>query len=411
VTGLDGLTLGERVAELRRRRGISQKELAAEVRRSESWVSQVERGVMPIERLSVLQTLADALGVTVRDLRPEAIEPAAGLDRLPAARDLDKLRTVLTGHPALALLFARRRAAKPVDLAAVAARVEQAWELTHASRFIELTDALSVLIPELEEASRVAAEDQRPELHRLLAVAYQAAAAAFARQDEDDAAWLAADRAISAAERAGHPLDVAAGHFRMAHAFIGLRRNDQADRVAQVAADALRPRVEQRAAKPQELSMYGAMHLVMAIVSAREGDRTETREHINEARRIAARLGEDRNDYNTEFGPTNVELHAVSAAVDLGDAGEAIDLAAEIDASRLSPERQARFLIDVARAHAQRRHVGDATAALVQAERLAPEMVRGHIMARQTIRDLVQLTGRRTPEELGDLAQRAAATP
>jgi transcriptional regulator with XRE-family HTH domain len=32
----------------------SQRELAAEVGRSERWVSQVERGVQPIERLSVL---------------------------------------------------------------------------------------------------------------------------------------------------------------------------------------------------------------------------------------------------------------------------------------------------------------------------------------------------------------------
>ncbi|MDQ4032740.1 MAG: transcriptional regulator, partial [Actinomycetota bacterium] len=146
-------------------------------------------------------------------------------------------------------------------------------------------------------------------------------------------------------------------------------------------------------------------------VSAREGDRAGAREHIEEARRIAARQGEDRNDYNTEFGPTNVELHAVSAAVDLGDAGEAIALAASIDTSSLSAERQARFLIDLARAHAQRRHVGDATAALLDAEQLAPEMVHGHARARETIRELVQLTGRRTPEELIRLAQRAAANP
>ncbi len=411
MNGLDGLTLGERVADLRQRRGISQKELAAEVRRSESWVSQVERGVMPIERLSVLQTLADALGATVRDLRPDALDADSVPEPTYAPSDLDGLRMALTGHPALAQLFARRRAARAVDLDKLAAEVAHAWELTHASRFVELTERLTALLPELEEASRVAAEEQQPELRRLLARAYQAAAAAFARQDEDDAAWLAADRAISTAEQSGHPLDAAAGHFRMAHAFIGLRRNDQAEHVARLAADALRPRIENRGAKPEELSVYGAMHLVMAIVSAREGDRAGAREHIEEARRIAARQGEDRNDYNTEFGPTNVELHAVSAAVDLGDAGEAIALAAGIDTSSLSAERQARFLIDLARAHAQRRHVGDATTALLDAEQLAPEMVHGHARARETIRELVQLTGRRAPEELTRLAQRAAATP
>ena len=53
------LPLAERVAELRRQRGLSQRELGAAMGRSESWVSQVERGVQPVERVAVLQTLAE----------------------------------------------------------------------------------------------------------------------------------------------------------------------------------------------------------------------------------------------------------------------------------------------------------------------------------------------------------------
>jgi hypothetical protein len=45
----------------------------------------------------------------------------------------------------------------------------------------------------------------------------------------------------------------------------------------------------------------------------------------------------------------------VAVAVDLGDAGEALDVAAGIDATNLSPERQVRLMIDVARAHARGR--------------------------------------------------------
>jgi len=37
---------------------------------------------------------------------------------------------------------------------------------------------------------------------------------------------------------------------------------------------------------------------------------------------VQVRLGEDRNDYNTEFGPTNVQLHAVAVAADLGMPGK-----------------------------------------------------------------------------------------
>ncbi|WP_096059090.1 helix-turn-helix domain-containing protein [Carbonactinospora thermoautotrophica] len=412
MTELEGMTLGARIKELRQRRGMSQKELAAEVGRSESWMSQVERDVQPVERLSVLQALADALGVSVQDLRPEARTAATGEPEPVAARnDLDGLRMTLTGHPALTSLFEARRTEAAFEIDALTEAVDHAWTLAHASRFKELTEALNDLLPRLEAASREAPADQRPHIHQLRARTYQAVAAAFARQGEADAAWVAADRALTAAEQSGHPLDVIAGHFRMAHAFMGLLHNEQAERVAQAAIDVLRPRIEREDSAPEELSLFGAMHLVLAVIAAREGSRATARARIEEARKIADRIGTDRNDFNTEFGPTNVRLHAVSVAVDLGDAGEALDLAKEVDPSGLSPERQARFLLDVARAHAQRRHVGEATAALLRAEQLAPEMIHGHPRSRQTLRDLVQLAGRRAPEELTALARRAAALP
>ncbi|MGP3999154.1 hypothetical protein [Streptomyces sp. 8N706] len=146
------------------------------------------------------------------------------------------------------------------------------------------------------------------------------------------------------------------------------------------------------------------------MINAKEGDRRATHRHIEQAHDIAARLGEDRNDFGTEFGPTNVEPHAVSTAVDLGDAGLALDVAEGVDASGLSPERQSRFLLDVARAHAQRRHVGEAVAALTEAEALAPEQIRTHHLSRGVIRDLVQLSGTRVPEQLAELAERSAVS-
>ncbi|WP_406171891.1 hypothetical protein [Streptomyces sp. NBC_00996] len=62
----------------------------------------------------------------------------------------------------------------------------------------------------------------------------------------------------------------------------------------------------------------------------------------------------------------------------------------------------------MARAHAQRRHVGEATAALLEAEALAPEQIQDHHLAREVIRDLIQLSGTRIPEALRDLAERSA---
>lgn len=80
--------LGERVARQRRRLGLSQVELGARLGRSESWVSQVERGVRSVDRLSVLTKLAEALGVPVAKLTGEAPEMVRVVD----AGDIHHLR-------------------------------------------------------------------------------------------------------------------------------------------------------------------------------------------------------------------------------------------------------------------------------------------------------------------------------
>jgi transcriptional regulator with XRE-family HTH domain len=394
-------SFGQRVAEYRELRDLSQRELGAACNRSESWVSQVERDVLPVNRMSVLQSLADALGVAVADLRPDLFQAREDADQVDA---LGQLRMALTGHPALGTLFGRE-VPEPRPLAELAAATAEAWELAHASRFDELSDLLTPLLAELEHAVRSDGRRRR-RLAQLLAEAYQAASAAFARQNESDAAWVAADRAIRWAEDAADPLGVVAGHFRMAHACISLNHLDQAEHLAETAIVAMRPTAELIDCDEPTLSMYGAMHLLLAIVNAREGQRHTTQQAIEAARKIASRIGVDRNDYHTEFGPTNVELHAVSTAVDLGDAGEALDVAARVDVSRLSLERQARFLTDVARAHAARRHVGEAVAALLAAELAAPEHVRSHVFVREVVTDLLNLSGRRATPELLELARR-----
>ena len=81
-----------------------------------------------------------------------------------------------------------------------------------------------------------------------------------------------------------------------------------------------------------------------------------------------------------------------------------------INASGLSPERQARLLVDDARAHAKCRHAGEALAGLLDAESMAPEHVRSHLLARGVVADLLDQRGRRPPDQLLALARRCGAT-
>jgi tetratricopeptide (TPR) repeat protein len=237
----------------------------------------------------------------------------------------------------------------------------------------------------------------------LMALTYQACSAALAKLSEPEAAWIAADRAMAASERAGNPLLVAAGAFRLVFVFITARHYGQAEETARTAAEALSPLADQ--GDPQAMSLWGGLTLQRAVVAARINDPDTAYDQLERAQQVAGRLGEGRNDYNTEFGPANVGLQEVAIAVDLGDAGRALRAAAAVDTSGLSAERRARLLIEVARAHAQRRQADEAVAALLQAEQITPELVRGHALVRQLVSDL--LTMQDPPAaELRDLARR-----
>ena len=389
--------LGRKIAAERHRRGLSQPELARMVGRSVAWVSQVERGVRKVDRMSVLEALAAALDVPLAELAAEAPVVAAVTEEPPGAGGL---RLVLSGAYALRAMLDGRRAPA---ISTLRTKARKAWELTHAGRYVELTDLLRSLVPDLETAARSLPEKQRAEVSELLATTYQACSAALAKLGEPEAAWIAADRAMAAAERAGNPMLVAAGAFRLVFVFINARHYDQAEETARTAAEALWPMADP--GDPRAISLWGGLTLQRAVIAAHVNDPDTAYGQLDRASQIAARLGEGRGEYNTEFGPANVRLYEIAVAVELGDAGRALRAAANVDTTGLSPERQARMLIDVARAHAQRRQVSEAVAALLQAEAITPEQIRSHALVRRLVSDL--LTMQDPPaSELRDLAKR-----
>jgi tetratricopeptide (TPR) repeat protein len=389
--------LGRRIAAERRRRGLSQPELARMIDRSVAWVSQVERGVRKVDRMSVLETVATALDIPLAELAAEAPVVAAVTEEAPGTSGL---RLVLSGAHALQAMLDGPRAPA---VSTLRFRTRKAWELTHAGRYAELTELLGSLVPDLETAARTAPDDQRAGAFELLATTYQACSAALAKIGETDAAWIAADRAMAAAERADNAMLVAAGAFRLVFVFIAAHHYDQAEETARTAAAALRRKADD--GDPQAMSLWGGLTLQRAVIAARVNDADTAYGELEQARLIADRLGDHRNEFNTEFGPANVRLYEISVAVDLGDAGRALRAAANVDMTELSAERQGRTLLDVARAHTQRRQVSEAVATLVQAEGIAPELVRGHDLTRQLVSDL--LTMQNPPgRELRELAER-----
>lgn len=86
----DRLTLGERIAWYRRRRGLSQEVVAGLIGRTVDWLSKVENSRIQIDRISVIRSLSDALDVSMGDLlnEPSLVEwtTDSGSSTVPAIR-------------------------------------------------------------------------------------------------------------------------------------------------------------------------------------------------------------------------------------------------------------------------------------------------------------------------------------
>ena len=86
---MDASARGQRIARARRRRGLSQAALAGLAGRSESWLSQVERGLRRVDSHSVVVSLAEILHVDVGELTGD--EPGdLRASRYAAAREIER---------------------------------------------------------------------------------------------------------------------------------------------------------------------------------------------------------------------------------------------------------------------------------------------------------------------------------
>jgi hypothetical protein len=159
-------------------------------------------------------------------------------------------------------------------------------------------------------------------------------------------------------------------------------------------------------ATPGYVSVYGMLFLAGAIAASRADDRGTTRVYRSEADQAARRLGGDANHLWTAFGPTNVAIHRVATAMELGDFQVAIDLSSRIDASAMPVERRVRHALDIAHAHTARRRTDQAMEIVLRAERVAPEQVRYHAMSRQLVVQWLRQCRGTPSRDLGDLARR-----
>lgn len=398
----DSMTVGERVAWYRRRRGMSQKALAGLVGRTEDWLNKIENNRIQLDRISVIQSLAKQLDVSIGDLLAEPTltdtTRAAGKPTIPALRD------ALTSYSRL-MSFAHSEPETIQPIAQLHGRLQAVWDAYQSSRFAYVSASLPALITDLNAAARHpldASVAERADL--LLASAYHAAATVLTKVGEIDLAWVAAQRGFDIAERIGEPVTWLSLARSVTHVTMSTgRHKDAATLVHQVASHVGHLPAD---ASLEYQSVYGTLFLTGAMAAARAEDRTLTNEYLRESEVAATQLGHDANYAWTAFGPTNVKIHRVSTAMELDDVETALEVGRPIDTSSLPTERQVRHSLELARAHNARSRRDEALEILLAAEARAPEQVRHHALSRDLVVNWVRTSKARPAAGLAGLADR-----
>jgi transcriptional regulator with XRE-family HTH domain len=392
-------TAGERIARARRRRGLSQAVLAGLVGRSESWLSQVERGKRGIDSHTVLTRLAEELRVDVEEITGPG---EGGGDRHGAYPAVAQIEQAMMGYGA----GEGQHEATPTAEAHLRARARAAYQAYQATRY----DTTGRMLPDLirdVEASCGAAGSAGRSMCQVRALVYDTSAALLNRVGEPFLAWAAADRTRSAAEYSGQPLLAALAAWRLSYVITGRKHPRQALNLAMSAADSLAQTM--RVPSPEQLSVYGALHLAAATAAADDHDWATTTTLLAKAREVADSTG-NANHMGTAFGHVNVALHSMSAFLRFGDAKAAAETGEILDMASMPSGligRRTQVHLDLARAYAMQHHDAAAVNLLLAAERLSPQLVRYDQRTREVLAELLRREHRPSTPELRPLAHRA----
>ncbi len=383
--------IGARVAALRKTRGWTARELARRARVSYSLLTKAETGAVPASP-SFIGAVARALGVDVTRItgQPYAGPAGAALQSL-----VEPLRRALLAYDLPVSADVR-----PRPVGALRAEVTAASMLGRQARYLQLSQRLPGLLDELQVAIEMADAQHRPALYALLAEAYGGIAGLTHQLGYADLRALTLDRIEWASRRSGDPLRVARTQWSRGASLLGAAAYDHGLMLMERTRGELGPdpgRLDEAAR-----SVYGSLHLRSAVLAARAGRRQESDAHLAESAAIAATVGGGANHYGMEFGPANVGLHQVSAAVEMADGTLAVSRAREVERAghlgRLPPVRVGHYHIEVARGWLYHGDRHRALSSLRQARRVAPQQARYHPMVRETVRAIAHAEPRPSEE-------------
>jgi transcriptional regulator with XRE-family HTH domain len=377
--------LGERLRELRKRHGLSQRELAAQSAVSVSLIRKLEQGERDDARTETLRKLASALDVPTTVLL-QGTPPGSAESTDATWEPVRRTLTSPAGEPSL----------EPVDEAGFSSALAAAVMLYHDNRYHDLARVLPVLLRDAENT---------PPLLR--SRTYQLAGSLLVQTRQRATARIALERSLADAEASGSPVDAASSVITLCWLLLLEHRFDQVRALATGWADRIEPRLS--SATTAEISAWGWLLLRASAAAIRDNRPGEAADTMRLAQAAAAAIGPGQRSYHsywTTFGPATVAMKRVENAVIDGKPDTALLLAGKVPANlRPTSDNRNRHLLDLTAAHLALRHYPEALDVLFGLSKEAPTWLAHQRLAKDLLGALVARRRTLTP----DMRELAAA--
>jgi len=355
-------TPGDRVRSVRKRRGLTQRELAVESGVSLAWIKKIEQGNAEGIRMETLHKLATALRVTTSAL---ASGPDAGA---PEHVDVDlwePVRRALEG----------RADAEPEEeptLDGLNAAFSSAIPLLIANRYDEVRVMLPGLLCDADRLVTQSANGTQSGARRLRSQIRQVTALLMSHT------WqfaTAAEAIEMARDDAGDGLTQMAAVDEQCWGLIRAGRLGETRELATQWADDTEPRISR--ANPGDLAAWGRFLLRVSTAAVRDNRPGEATDALKLAKVAAVACGNDfrlpSNPWQV-FGPSTVAVIAAENAVIQERPESALSIAGHLRRESFPVSRHwYRHRLDVARAHVMIREYAEAVEVLQGIRQAAPE--------------------------------------
>lgn len=392
MSGDTPTSTGRQLRQIRLARGKSLTVIAGLAGISASYLSRLESGDRALDRRSLIAALADALDVSPSEITgAELSQPGDRNDDVALGEVRRALLSITMGEPHGQIQPAEQLRARVVDL--VAAQNDADSD--------KAGSALPTLIRDLHATLDAKRDEQT--LLRLVTLAHMQGTQSWLTMigAPMDLSWQAAMLARNAAERLDEPVSLAVSTFGTALGLLSAGAFDLATQAIN--------RVELPRTTAEEMQLDGMLSLAASLVAAASHEEAQRSAALEHAADLAEHTGET-NLLGFGFGPSNVGVWRMQAALESGDYTDTIQLADQVNPDQIPVRaRRAVYWREYGRALARLpRQRQTAVAMLRKAEEISPEHVHRNPFTRATLAELVARAKRdAVGRELRGMAYRA----